>query len=88
LDSKPQSEITEPWPWWNGKTAVAGRMAQRIEEGSLPPLAWWDDVTTFDGKPWRGVVHIVSAGFPCQPFSVAGKRKGKDDERWIWPDIG
>jgi DNA (cytosine-5)-methyltransferase 1 len=69
------------------ETAVAGRMAQRIEEGSLPPLAWWDDVTNFRGSDWRGVVHIVSAGFPCQPFSVAGKRKGKEDARWIWPDI-
>jgi DNA (cytosine-5)-methyltransferase 1 len=69
------------------ETAVAGRMAQRIEEGSLAELAWWDDVTTFDGKSWRGIVSVLSAGFPCQPFSVAGKRKGKDDERWIWPDI-
>jgi DNA (cytosine-5)-methyltransferase 1 len=69
------------------ETAVAGRMAQRIKEGSLPELAWWDDVKSFDGRPWRGIVSVLSAGFPCQPFSVAGKRKGKEDERWIWPDI-
>lgn len=69
------------------ETAVAGRMAQRIKEGSLPDLAWWDDVTTFDGASWRGIVSVLSAGFPCQPFSVAGKRKGKEDARWIWPDI-
>jgi DNA (cytosine-5)-methyltransferase 1 len=62
-------------------------MAQRIKEGSLPELAWWDDVKSFDGRPWRGIVSVLSAGFPCQPFSVAGKRKGKEDERWIWPDI-
>jgi site-specific DNA-cytosine methylase len=67
--------------------AVAGRIAQRIREGSIPQLAWWDDVVTFDGRPWRGIISVLSAGFPCQPFSVAGKRKGKEDERWIWPDI-
>jgi DNA (cytosine-5)-methyltransferase 1 len=69
------------------ETSVAGRMGQRIEEGSLPELAWWDDVATFDGRPWRGIIQVVSAGFPCQPWSVAGKRGGKDDERWIWPRI-
>lgn len=67
--------------------AVAGRLAARISEGSIPEVAIWDDVTTFDGVPWRGIVSILSAGFPCQPFSVAGKRKGTGDERWIWPDI-
>lgn len=47
----------------------------------------WDDLTTFDGRPWRGVVDLVSAGFPCQPWSAAGQRGGTDDARWLWPDI-
>lgn len=69
------------------ETAVAGRIAARVREGSIPPLAIWSDVTSFDGRPWRGRIHIITAGFPCQPFSVAGKRQGTADDRWIWPDI-
>lgn len=62
-------------------------LAARMADGSLEQAPIWDDVTTFDGTSWRGCVDIVTAGFPCQPFSVAGKRRGLDDERWIWPDI-
>ena len=45
----------------------------------------WDDVRTFDGGPWRGAVDIVTAGFPCQPHSIAGRRGGDADERNLWP---
>jgi DNA (cytosine-5)-methyltransferase 1 len=65
----------------------AGILAARMEDGSFDPAPIWDDLTTFDGERWRGRVDIVTAGFPCQPFSVAGKRLGQSDERWIWPDI-
>ncbi len=46
-----------------------------------------DDVTTFSGKPFRGRVDIVTGGFPCQPFSNAGQKRGKDDERHIFPEM-
>ena len=61
-------------------------LLRRQEDGSLEPFPVWDDVRSFDGKPWRGKVDIVTAGFPCQPFSVAGEQKGEDDERNMWPD--
>ena len=57
----------------------------RQEDGCLPPFPIWDDVRTFDGKPWRGIVDVVSAGFPCQPFSIAGQKRGEADERNLWP---
>lgn len=46
-------------------------LLRRQEEGHLEPFPVWDDVRTFDGRPWRGLVDCVSAGFPCQRFSTA-----------------
>lgn len=62
-------------------------LVKRMEEGWLDKASVWDDVGTFDGRPWRGKVDIISSGFPCQPFSSAGRRRGTEDERWLWPDI-
>lgn len=58
----------------------------RIRDGYLDDAPIWDDINTFDGRRWRGCVDIVTAGFPCQPFSMAGRRKGDSDERNLWPD--
>lgn len=58
----------------------------RQRDGTFPPFAIWDDVRSFDGTAWRGAVDVVTGGFPCQPFSVAGKRQAGDDLRNGWPD--
>jgi DNA (cytosine-5)-methyltransferase 1 len=57
-----------------------------MQDGSLPWFPLFGDVKEFNGKPWQGAVDCVCGGFPCQPFSAAGKRKGIDDERNLWPD--
>ena len=59
----------------------ASVLCARQNEGLLPPFPIWDDVQTFDGRPWRGIVDVVSGGFPCQDISVAGKGAGIDGER-------
>jgi len=69
------------------ETFAAATLVARMEDTSLDQAIVWDDVGTFDGRPWRGAVDIVTAGYPCQPFSVAGKRRGADDPRHLWPHV-
>jgi DNA (cytosine-5)-methyltransferase 1 len=69
------------------ETYPAATLVARMEDAALDQAVVWDDVGTFDGRPWRGVVDILSAGYPCQPFSVAGKRLGADDPRHLWPHV-
>jgi DNA (cytosine-5)-methyltransferase 1 len=66
----------------------ASVLCARQNDGILPPFPIWDDVQTFDGKPWRGIVDVVSGGFPCQDISAAGKGAGIDGERsGMWGEM-
>jgi len=66
----------------------ASVLCARQNDGLLPPFPIWDDVQTFDARPWRGIVDVVSGGFPCQDISAAGKGAGIDGERsGMWREM-
>lgn len=64
---------------WNEYAAAV--LCARQNEGILPSFPIWDDVQTFDGKPWRGLIDVVSGGFPCQDISASGGAAGIEGER-------
>jgi DNA (cytosine-5)-methyltransferase 1 len=63
-------------------------LCARQNDGLLETFPIWDDVQTFDGKPWAGIVDVVSGGFPCQDISAAGGGAGIDGERsGMWREM-
>ena len=67
---------------------AAAILAKRQNDGILQPFPIWDDVRTFDGKPWKGCVDVVSGGFPYQDISAAGKGEGINGERsGLWGEM-
>lgn len=67
---------------------AASVLMQRQNDGILQPFPIWDDVHTFDGEPWRGIVDVVSGGFPCQDISAAGGGAGITGERsGLWKEM-
>lgn len=67
---------------------AASVLISRQNDGILQPFPVWDDVCTFDGRPWRGLVDVVSGGFPCQDISPAGKKYGiKGKRSGLWKEF-
>lgn len=66
---------------------ACANLVAKMEEGFLDPAPIWTDLKSFPWEDFRGKVDILTGGYPCQPFSAAGNRLGKDDPRHLWPFI-
>lgn len=71
----------EPVVYIEREAFASAVLVARMEEAKLANAPVWDDVCTFDARPWRGLVDLVAGGTPCQDLSLAGKRAGLDGSR-------
>ncbi len=74
-------------PSSNGRTGQQRSSSPPSERCYFAPAPSGPDLRSFDAGPFRGAFDAVLAGYPCQPFSAAGKRGGADDPRHLWPDV-
>ncbi len=69
------------------ETFVQANLVAKIEQKLMANCPIWTDLKTFPASEFRGKVHGLIGGYPCQPFSSAGKRQGEKDPRHLWPYI-
>lgn len=82
------SEIAaEAMGWKNMFHCEINPFGRKILNYWFPNSKSYEDITKTDFTGWRGKINVLTGGFPCQPFSVAGQRKGKDDDRYLWPEF-
>lgn len=67
-----------------GEAWSVATLVSAMEACLMAPAPVWSDVRTFDGRPWRGLVDGLIGGIPCQPHSLAGRKRGQLDERDLW----
>ena len=79
-------DLAAEWMGWkNVFHCEFDPFCQKVLAHHFPNSKLYNDVRTMDATKYRGRIDVLSGGFPCQPFSVAGQRKGTDDERHLWP---
>ena len=82
------AEIAADWMGWsNIFHCEIQEFPRRVLEYWYPKSTSYEDITKTDFTPWRGKIDILTGGFPCQSFSMAGKRLGDRDDRYLWPEM-
>lgn len=81
-------DLAAEWAGWtNAFNCEIDPFCQKILKYHFPDAKQYRDIKTTDFAVWRGRIDVLTGGFPCQPFSLAGKRKGTEDERHLWPEM-
>ena len=81
-------DLAAEWAGWtNSFNCEIDPFCRRILKYHFPNAEQYADIRTTDFTIWRGRIDVLTGGFPCQPFSLAGKRKGTEDERYLWPEM-
>lgn len=81
-------DLAAEWAGWtNMFNCEIDPFCHRVLKYHFPNAVQYGNIKTTDFAIWRGRIDVLTGGFPCQPFSVAGKRKGTDDDRYLWPEM-
>ena len=81
-------DLAARWMGWDNVFHVErDPFCRQVLAHHFPESQSFDDVKAFDATPFRGRLRVLSGGFPCQPFSAAGKRAGTSDDRYLWPEM-
>lgn len=81
-------ELAATWMGWkNAFSCEVDEFCNRILKYHYPNAIHYGNILEQDFREWRGRIDVLTAGFPCQPFSIAGKRNGADDDRYLWPEV-
>lgn len=81
-------DLAAQWMGWTNVFQVEiDSFCQKVLQKNFPNAQRHGDIKQFDGSRYKGTIDVLSGGFPCQPYSSAGKRLGKEDERHLWPEM-
>jgi DNA (cytosine-5)-methyltransferase 1 len=82
------ADLAAEWMGWdNAFWCEIDNFPRTVLSYWFPKSKGYGNIKETDFTPWRGKIDVLTGGFPCQPFSVAGQRKGQEDDRYLWPEM-